>query len=115
MQRKHQDSESRENSYTKSYEEDETSNLPDHSAKQMQTAKDMITEDETGAEVSYTNPSRQNQDLGGSMDMEEHIPWPMSPSRVNSTTILPSVYENGTSSSGRIGIRHTLIEDYTVY
>lgn len=111
MQRKYSDSTSRDNSFTKSYEEDETSSLPDHSARQMQTSTDMITEDETTAQVPHTNPSREDQ------NMEEHIPWPMSPmspSRVNTTAILPSLYENGTSSSGGVGIRPTLIETYTV-
>ncbi|KAG2240440.1 hypothetical protein Bca52824_090758 [Brassica carinata] len=93
----------------------ETSSLQDHSPRQMQTATDMTTDDETGAEEgSYTDPSGHNQNLVGSVNMEEHIPWPMSPSRVNSTTILPSVYENGTSSSERVGIMHTLVEDCTV-
>ncbi|VVB12008.1 unnamed protein product [Arabis nemorensis] len=84
--------------------------VQDHSARQMLTAKDMITNGETGEEGSYTDPSRQNQNLGGSMNMEEHIPWPMSPSKINPTEILPNVNENGTSSSGRVGIRHTLVD-----
>lgn len=114
MQRKYSDSTSRDNSFTKSYEEDETSNLPDHSARQMQTSTDMITEDEIIAQVPHMNSSREDQNLGGSMNMEEHIPWPMSPSRVNPTAILPCLYENGTSSSGGVGVRPTLIETYTV-
>lgn len=115
MQRKFSDSKSRDSSFTKFYEEDETSSIPDHSAGKMQTSSDMITEDETKGKVSYTDPSRKEQNLGGSMKMEERIPWPLSPSRVNPTAILPSLYENGTSSSGGgLGIRPTLIENYTV-
>ncbi|KAG7546514.1 Protein kinase-like domain superfamily [Arabidopsis suecica] len=115
VQRKFSDSKSRDSSFTKSYEEDETSSIPDHSAGKMQTSSDMITEDETKGKVSYTDPSREEQNLGGSMKMEERIPWPLSPSRVNPTAILPSLYENGTSSSGGgLGIRPTLIENYTV-
>ncbi|XP_010433967.1 PREDICTED: probable serine/threonine-protein kinase At1g54610 [Camelina sativa] len=114
VQRKCSDSTSRDNSFTKSSEEEETSSLPDHSTRQMQTSTDMITEDETIAQASYTDPSKEDQNLGGSANMEEHIPLPMSPFRVNSTAILPSLYENGTSSSGGVGIRPTLIETYTV-
>ncbi|KAL1201648.1 putative serine/threonine-protein kinase [Cardamine amara subsp. amara] len=114
VQRKFSDSKSRDSSFTKSYKEDETSSLSDHSARQMQTTKDLITEDETGEEVSYTDSSTEDQNLGGSMNMEEHIPWPMSPTRVNSTSILPSLYEYGTSSSGGVGIRHSLVDIYTV-
>lgn len=95
LQRTCSESTSRETSYTKSYEEDET-------PRQMQTATDMTTDDETGAEDSYTSPYGHNQNLAGSVNMEEDIPWPMSPSRV---------YENGTSSSERVGIMHTLIEN----
>lgn len=104
------DSSSRETSYTNSYEEEETTSLQDHSPIQMQRATDMATDDETGAEEdSYRDPYGHNQ------NMEEDIPLPMSPSRVNSkATILSSVYENGTSSSERVGIMHTLIEDCTV-
>ncbi|XP_009136446.1 probable serine/threonine-protein kinase At1g54610 [Brassica rapa] len=98
LQRTCSESTSRETSYTKSYEEDET-------PRQMQTATDMTTDDETGAEDSYTSPYGHNQNLAGSVNMEEDIPWPMSPSRV---------YENGTSSSERVGIMHTLIENCTV-
>ncbi|KFK39262.1 hypothetical protein AALP_AA3G221500 [Arabis alpina] len=112
VQRKCSDSKSEDNSYTESYEEDETSSLHDHSARQIQTAKDMITEDETGEKVSYTDPSRHDQNLGESINTEEHIPWPMSPSIVSPTEILPNVNENGTSSPGRIDIRHTLIDVY---
>ncbi|XP_010448806.1 PREDICTED: probable serine/threonine-protein kinase At1g54610 isoform X2 [Camelina sativa] len=107
VQRKCSDFTSRDNSFTKSSEEEETS-------RQVQTSTDMITEDETIAQVSYTDPSREDQNLGGSMNMEEHIPLPMSPFRVNPTPTLPSLYENGTSSSGGVGIRPTLIETYTV-
>ncbi|XP_023634793.1 probable serine/threonine-protein kinase At1g54610 [Capsella rubella] len=114
VQRKCSNSTSEDNSFTKSYEEDESASLPDDSARHMQTSTDTITEDETIPHVSYTDPSREDQNLGGSMNMEEHIPWPMSPSRVNPTAILPSLYENGTSSSGGVGIRPTLIETYTV-
>ncbi|CAN8325636.1 unnamed protein product [Cochlearia groenlandica] len=114
VQRPCSDSNSRDSSYTRSYEEDETFSLPDHYHRQMQTAKDMITEDETGAEVSYTDSSTEDPNLSRTMDMEEHIPWPRSPSRVNSTSILPSDYEIGTSSSERVGISHTSIEDCTV-
>ncbi|KAJ0239565.1 Protein kinase superfamily protein [Hirschfeldia incana] len=117
LQRTSSESTSRETSYTKSYEEEETSSLQDHSPRQMQTATDMTTDDETGAEEdSFLDSNGRNQNLVGSMNMEEDKPWPMSPSpsRVNSTQILPSVYENGTSSSGRLGIMHTLIEDCTV-
>lgn len=96
MQKTCSDSKSSDSSYTKSYEEDEAPSLPDHSPRQMQTAKDMITDDGTGAEVSYTETSSEDQNLGASMEMEEHIPSPLSPP----TEILPSVYENGTSSSG---------------
>ncbi|KAG7541828.1 Protein kinase-like domain superfamily [Arabidopsis thaliana x Arabidopsis arenosa] len=115
VQRKFSNSKSRDSSFTKSHEEDETSSIPDHSAGKMQTSSDMITEDETKGKVSYTDPSREEQNLGGSMKMEERIPWPLSPSRVNPTAILPRLYENGTSSSGGgLGIRPTLIENYTV-
>ncbi|XP_010439258.1 PREDICTED: probable serine/threonine-protein kinase At1g54610 [Camelina sativa] len=114
VQRKCSDSTSRDNSFTKSYEEEETSSLPDHSARQMQTSMDMITEDETIAQVSYTDRSREDQNLGGSMNMEEHIPLPISPFRVKPTAMLLSLYENGTSSSGGVGIRPTLIETYTI-
>ncbi|CAL9226506.1 unnamed protein product, partial [Arabidopsis halleri] len=96
VQRKFSDSKSRDSSFTKSYEEDETYSMSDHSAGKMQTSTDMITEDEPKAKVSYTDPSREEQNLGGSMKMEERIPWPPSPSRVNATASLPSVYENGT-------------------
>uniref|UniRef100_A0A1J3FFJ1 Putative serine/threonine-protein kinase n=1 Tax=Noccaea caerulescens TaxID=107243 RepID=A0A1J3FFJ1_NOCCA len=96
LQKTCSDSKSSDSSYTKSYEEDEAPSLPDHSPRQMQTAKDMITDDGTGAEVSYTETSSEDQNLGASMEMEEHIPSPLSPP----TAILPSVYENGTSSSG---------------
>ncbi|KAF3600816.1 hypothetical protein F2Q69_00033790 [Brassica cretica] len=83
LQRTCSESTSRETSYTKSYEEDET-------PRQMQTATDTTTDDETGAEDSYTSPYGHSQNLAGSVNMEDDIPWPMSPSRV---------YENGTSSS----------------
>ncbi|KAL0688099.1 hypothetical protein Bca4012_087776 [Brassica carinata] len=85
LQRTCSESTSRETSYTKSYEEDET-------PRQMQTATDTTTDDETGAEDSYTSPYGHSQNLAGSVNMEDDIPWPMSPSRV---------YENGTSSSDR--------------
>ncbi|KAF8086795.1 hypothetical protein N665_0612s0016 [Sinapis alba] len=114
LQRTSLDSTSRETSKTKAYEGEEVSSLQDHSPRQMQTATDKTTEDETGAEDSYTDPYGHNHNLVGSVNMEEDIPWPMSPSRVNSTTILSSVYENGSSSSERVGIMHTLIEDCTV-
>ncbi|CAH2078210.1 unnamed protein product [Thlaspi arvense] len=115
LQRTCSDSKSSDHSsYTTSYEEDESSSLPDQSPRHMQTAEDMITEDGTGEEVSYTDPSSEDKNLGGSTTMEEHIPWPMSPFRVDQTATLPSVYENGTSSSERVGIKHTLIEDCTV-
>ncbi|ESQ55051.1 hypothetical protein EUTSA_v10027413mg [Eutrema salsugineum] len=91
------DSRSTDNSFTKSSEEDENLTSPDHSTRHMQTNKDMTTEDECGDEVSDTDLSRHNQNLGGSMNMEDDIPWPMSPSRDNSTSVLPSVYENGTT------------------
>jgi hypothetical protein len=80
----------------------------------MQTSTDMITEDETNAKVSYMDPSTEEPNLGGSVNMEERIPWPMSPSTLHPTAFLPSLYENGTSSSGGLGIRPTLIENYTV-
>ncbi|CAA0396192.1 unnamed protein product [Arabidopsis thaliana] len=114
MQRKSSNSKSRDSSLTKSYEEDKTSSLPDHSAGKMQTSTDMITEDETNAKVSYMDPSTEEPNLGGSVNMEERIPWPMSPSTLHPTAFLPSLYENGTSSSGGLGIRPTLIENYTV-
>ncbi|CAA7060134.1 unnamed protein product [Microthlaspi erraticum] len=100
LQKTCSDSKSSDSSHTKSSEEDETPSLPDHSPRQMQTAKDMITDDETGAEVSYTETSSEDQNQGGSMEMEEHIPSPLSPSTVTTAAILPRVYEKGTSSSG---------------
>ncbi|CAH8360079.1 unnamed protein product [Eruca vesicaria subsp. sativa] len=112
LQRTSSDSTSRETSNTKSSEEEETSSLQDHSPRQMQTAMDMTSNDESGEEDSYTDSYGHNQNQ--SMNTEEDIPWPMSPSRVNTTASLPSVCENGTSSSERVGIMHTLIEDCTV-
>ncbi|KAL0799239.1 hypothetical protein Bca101_054414 [Brassica carinata] len=55
-----------------------------------------------------------DQNLVGSMDMLERIPWPLSRSRANSTAILPSVLENETSSLERVGIMHTLTEASTI-
>lgn len=113
VQRKWSNSKSRDNSFTNSYEEDETSSLPDESVREMQTAMDMITKDKTKAKDSYTDTYREDQTLCESMNMER-IPWPMSPSRVYLTAVLPSLYENGTSSSGVVSIRPTLIENYTI-